>query len=455
MDDDDAPAEVVPRGYAWEARFERSWEQIQEDPRTGRLKSTTAATQRARKARRDDGLRGVRRGMIRYAVLVVDLSAAMAATDWSPARGEAVAAVADAWIRAFFDENPISQLAVVALRDGVAELLSTLSSSPRAHTDALAAAVTSGCYGDASLENGVRLAAAVLAPIPAYGSREVLVLFGGLATCDPGDVQAAIDGLAADGVRASVVGIDAEVYILSRLASVTGGTYTVATAEVHFGELLAAHVTPPPTVGDGVPPTLIRMGFPILRSLPAPRPAFDDSLAARRIGYVCPRCEAWIAHVPAECVLCGLTLVSSPHLARSYHHLFPVAKFAERPAAKAAAAAAASAASTASTAAAAASAAAPQPVGCFGCGRPLQRDTALRLECARCGHDFCLDCDTYVHESLHNCPGCEVAGIEQTSLLMGGGEGEGGDAAPPPAADAGTDAALGAGEGGGAAAETR
>ncbi|GAB0496389.1 hypothetical protein MMPV_007701 [Pyropia vietnamensis] len=443
MDDDDAPAEVAPRGYAWEARFERSWEQIQEDPRTGRLKSTTAATQRARKARRDDGLRGVRRGMIRYAVLVVDLSTAMAATDWSPSRGEAVAAAADAWVRAFFDENPISQLAVVALRDGVAELLTTLSSSPRAHTDALAAAVTSGCYGDASLENGVRLAAAVLAPIPAYGSREVLVLFGGLATCDPGDVRSAIDGLAADGVRASVVGIDAEVYILSRLASVTGGTYTVATAEVHFGELLASHVTPPPTVGDGMPPTLVRMGFPVLRSLPAARPALDDNLAARRVGYVCPRCEAWIAHVPAECVLCGLTLVSSPHLARSYHHLFPVAKFSERPAA-----AAATASPTDGTTAATAPAAktVPRSAGCYGCGRALRGDVALRLECARCGQDFCLDCDTYVHESLHNCPGCEVAGIEQTSLLMVGEEG-GGGVPPAMVVDAGAGAE---GVGGGA-----
>eukprot|EP00168_Porphyra_purpurea_P002313 TRINITY_DN12669_c0_g1_i1.p2 TRINITY_DN12669_c0_g1~~TRINITY_DN12669_c0_g1_i1.p2 ORF type:complete len:254 (-),score=81.17 TRINITY_DN12669_c0_g1_i1:135-827(-) len=196
----------------------------------------------------------------------------MAATDWSPSRGEAAAAAADAFIRAFFDENPISQLAVVALRDGVAELLSTLSSSPRSHCDALATAEAGGCYGDASLENGVRLAAAVLAPIPAYGSREVLVAFGGLATVDPGDVRAAIDGLASDGVRASVVGIDAEVYVLSLLASRTGGTYAVATASVHFGELLAGHVTPPLTVGNGVPPSLILMGFPALCTLPAPRP---------------------------------------------------------------------------------------------------------------------------------------------------------------------------------------
>lgn len=30
-----------------------------------------------------------------------------------------------------------------------------------------------------------------------------------------------------------------------------------------------------------------------------------------------------------RCHICGLTLVSSPHLARSYHHLFPVKPFQE------------------------------------------------------------------------------------------------------------------------------
>ena len=33
--------------------------------------------------------------------------------------------------------------------------------------------------------------------------------------------------------------------------------------------------------------------------------------------------------LPTACHVCGLTLVSSPHLARSYHHLFPVRPFQE------------------------------------------------------------------------------------------------------------------------------
>ncbi len=33
--------------------------------------------------------------------------------------------------------------------------------------------------------------------------------------------------------------------------------------------------------------------------------------------------------IPSTCHICRLTLVSSPHLARSYHHLFPVKPFEE------------------------------------------------------------------------------------------------------------------------------
>ena len=47
------------------------------------------------------------------------------------------------------------------------------------------------------------------------------------------------------------------------------------------------------------------------------------------IGYACPRCHARISELPADCAVCGLKLVLAPHLARSFHHLFPVAPFIE------------------------------------------------------------------------------------------------------------------------------
>lgn len=47
-------------------------------------------------------------------------------------------------------------------------------------------------------------------------------------------------------------------------------------------------------------------------------------------GYNCPQCGSRYCELPVECKQCGLTLVSAPHLARSYHHLFPIKPFIER-----------------------------------------------------------------------------------------------------------------------------
>ena len=47
-----------------------------------------------------------------------------------------------------------------------------------------------------------------------------------------------------------------------------------------------------------------------------------------RLGFRC-RCKARVPDIPSSCHICNLTLVSSPHLARSYHHLFPVKPFVE------------------------------------------------------------------------------------------------------------------------------
>jgi transcription factor Ssl1 len=30
----------------------------------------------------------------------------------------------------------------------------------------------------------------------------------------------------------------------------------------------------------------------------------------------------------------------------------------------------------------------------------------LVLRCEDCGSLFCVDCDLFIHDSLHNCPGC-------------------------------------------------
>lgn len=94
----------------------------------------------------------------------------------------------------------------------------------------------------------------------------------------------------------------------------------------HFKELILEHAPPPPAIAEFAIANLIKMGFP--------QRAAENVISicvchkeAKGGGYTCPRCKARVCELPTECHVCGLTLVSSPHLARSYHHLFPITPF--------------------------------------------------------------------------------------------------------------------------------
>ena len=52
------------------------------------------------------------------------------AADMRPLRAAVMSGVLQQFVRTFFDENPLSQLGIIVLRNGVAERLSELSSSP-------------------------------------------------------------------------------------------------------------------------------------------------------------------------------------------------------------------------------------------------------------------------------------------------------------------------------------
>jgi transcription initiation factor TFIIH subunit 2 len=427
-DRDDDDVRRVDKGYTWESNAIRSWDQIVEDPTTGRLKSFDRQEQIARKRLRDDGMRGVRRGIIRFAILVIDTSAAMDATDLKPSRIDAVCAACGEYVREYFDQNPISQLAVITTRDSVAKRLSNLSSNASQHIGAIEEALRLGPYGDASLQNAVDLARAMLAPIPSYGTREVLIAYGAISTCDPTNIHDSIAALAPAKIRCSAVGLGAELHILRVLADRSGGTYHVALNEDHFAELLGTHVIPPPTTASRAPASLIRMGFPVLKRLGSAQPFWNNTDVKRRVGYQCPRCAAWLSEMPCECVLCGLTLVSSPHLARSYHHLFPVPKFI--PLAEAdddcgdgnangsggrrrvvdgdddvAMSEEGQGVNNLQT----------KNVRCTGCLKQLPAAASLRLLCPRCKRIFCIDCDAFVHDGLHHCPSC---GMEEEKSIF-------------------------------------
>ncbi|KAI7730678.1 hypothetical protein M8C21_023042 [Ambrosia artemisiifolia] len=397
-DDDEEDDEENERDLeAWEKAYadERSWESLQEDE-SGLLRPIdNQALHHAQYRRRLRSLSSasatsrIQKGLIRYLYLVLDLSRAAGEMDLRPSRMVVVAKQVEAFIREFFDQNPLSQIGLVAIKDGVAQCLTDLGGSPESHIKALMGKL--GCSGEASLQNALELVHEQLDQIPSYGHREVIILYSALSTCDPGDVMETIQKCKKSKIRCSVIGLSAELYICKYLCQETGGLYSVALDEAHLKDLILEHAPPPPAIAEFAIANLIKMGFPQRAAEGVISICSCHKEAKFGGGYICPRCKARVCELPTECSICGLTLVSSPHLARSYHHLFPVTPFDD---------------------------VAPmllpnqhrRPKSCFGCQQSLLNPGNMPIRCVtcpKCKQFFCLDCDIYIHESLHNCPGCE------------------------------------------------
>ena len=154
---------------------ENSWQQLQEDEH-GHLRVDRISEQRAKRQRLISMSQSARikKGLIRYLVLVVDLSRACSTEqlDLRPNRLSCMIRVVRKFVRDYFDQNPLSQLGIVITRDGVAIKLTDLSGSPDAQIKKLGESNLSSS-GDASLQNVLDLGLATLESVPPYGFREV------------------------------------------------------------------------------------------------------------------------------------------------------------------------------------------------------------------------------------------------------------------------------------------
>lgn len=391
-DDDDAFfSSSVDDGdvYAWEKEYQRSWEQLPDDTQQQLSHLASVEFQKRSKRRllfQSHHKSGVRRGMTRYVVLVLDYSVHAEQRSGRHTRGELLRKAAEEFVTEYFDQNPISHLALLVTRDAVAQRLTDLSATSQKHIAALRKDVH--ISGDPSLQNALLTAQQTLSGAPWFGMKEIIILYSSLCTRDPGDVFETIEELARQNIRCSVVGLGAEVFALKHLCNSTGGAYAVGLDPQHFHDLVLAHAPPPTTLGEEEekPTALIRMGFPKSETEQSGLPSLCAChMEPRSQGYICPQCKSKCCEIPNECPVCGLVLLSSTHLARSFHHLFPVPVYEDRSVS--------------------------HDGACFGCFRSLSNEMA-HYTCPSCSKIFCIECDAFIHEKLHNCPGCELKANE-------------------------------------------
>lgn len=74
-----------------------------------------------------------RLGMMRHLYIIVDCSDAMLDQDLKPTRQLCTAKLLEGFIDEFFDQNPISQMGLIAMRNKRAEKLTELAGNPKKH----------------------------------------------------------------------------------------------------------------------------------------------------------------------------------------------------------------------------------------------------------------------------------------------------------------------------------
>lgn len=162
--------------------------------------------------------------------------------------------------------------------------------------------------------------------------------------------------------------------------------------------------------------SLLMMGFPS-RTLGKHQSFCACHSKLHKGGYECSRCETKVCSLPAECPACGLTLILSTHLARSYHHLYPLENFVEVPWSEAGKSLACFACQTLFPTP-------PEKAGGDNTAEQLMVSESGRYSCKSCKNHFCIDCDVFSHEIIHNCPGCQSR-AQKTPLVEGNSNGNG------------------------------
>ena len=104
----------------------------------------------------------LQRGIIRHLILIIDLSSAMAEKDLRPTRYLLTIRYTQEFVTEFFEQNPISQLGIIGMRDGLALRVSDMGGNPSEHIAKLQSLREQEPKGHASLQNALDMGRAAL-----------------------------------------------------------------------------------------------------------------------------------------------------------------------------------------------------------------------------------------------------------------------------------------------------
>jgi transcription initiation factor TFIIH subunit 2 len=235
--------------FAWEDGLPKSWDVLLDESDAILTLDTSNQLPHYWNNAFKEALKGqMKRGMVRHTVVVIDAS--MYTKNLSYLLGLCRKFTLD-----YFDENPVSQLGFLLCRDGLAYILSEMSSNSEAHLDRCVMAylheierqgledresslstnsVLFECKGNPSLQNSLILARHQLNTLASAGlkaNKEIIILYSGLVSVDPFDIYTTIQELKKDFIRVSIICQSGELAICDKICRETQGRGCYLTVE--------------------------------------------------------------------------------------------------------------------------------------------------------------------------------------------------------------------------------
>ena len=260
----------------------------------------------------------------------MDFSSGSANDELRPNRALVIQELLSKFIKDFTEQNPLSKLQIIVTHREEAMQLTSFQSGLSDHTSKLKKFTE--WDGNASLQNSLELACDLVhSNVPAYARKEVLVVFSSLTSCDPSNIYETIEKVTQMGIRASVISLTAEVFVLKRLCTLTGGQFYLVKKREHFEEILDRVLVPTELdqtaeltlkmaslkVEKKMEETsLIKIGFPtrILSQTPQICACHGKT---KHLFYACVQCMATNCELSTHCNVCSLLLVSSTKLSKT------------------------------------------------------------------------------------------------------------------------------------------
>lgn len=336
----------MTKQFSWEQEYKRTWEDVPHRRINEFIRETEVQYSNNRK------------GVVRHLHVLIDASEAIDKSDFLPTFRANTTKILEEFIPSFYNENPLSVLSFLTVRDVCVKYCSDLNIDIHSF---LGQAGTRWF----SLLNGLEGSFDIIKN--ATYVKEILVITASTSTKDPHGYSEVLERLKSHSIKVHFISLCGEVALYKSISKATEGKFHVPVDLDHFSAIMSGLCRPSDYSGTKL--SLVRIGFP--------RSTMDPGVCAchlemRDFGYECPVCKTMVCSLPINCPICETQLVSMLNLSRSQCFLYPLKLFEARREGECRIC---------------------QDVGAY--------------QCINCRSMFCNPCNSFVHNGLGFCVYCD------------------------------------------------